>query len=159
MAKTLTTDGKKRLNAVESPDLGVYLLEITHADLLEPLRLVNDNADLDHDGHTWTAIPFNLTPPDDLSQGMPKGRIEVANVGREIMPWLDQSHGGNGAKIAIRFVFRTMPNFVQWEVRDLVLTNVTATTTTISAQIGFEDVLNLSAVAKRYTPTSQPGIF
>ncbi len=159
MAHDYSGTARRRMNQVESQDLGVYLLMIDHADLVEPIRLVNDNADILHNGHTWIALPFTITPPSDISQGQPKGRIEIANVGREIMPWLDQSAGGNGALITMRYIFRQFPDSVEWEITGLLLTDLQATTTHISASIGFEDILNMPAVALRYTPTSQPGIF
>lgn len=141
-----------------SGEAPVYLLEIEHADLATPIRVVNDTQDLVSNGDTYIAFAFRVTLPDDLEGQLPRARLSIDNVGRELVQWLDSSGGGQGATVRIMQVMRDDPDTIEFEIT-LDLVNVSQNVIEVSGELGFEDTLNLSGVPIRYSPDVAPGLF
>ncbi len=157
MAKAYTTHYKERAGAL-SGAAPVYLLEITHSALAQPVRVVNDNQDLVSNGNTYTAIAFRISLPDDLAGQIPRARLSIDNVGRELTQWLDASSGGRGAQVRLMQVMRDTPDVIEYDVT-LDLLNVRQTPLEISGELGFQNVLNLAASAISYRPDNTPALF
>lgn len=136
----------------------LLLLEITHDDLPQPIRVVRDNQNITSNGDDYIAMAFAITLPDDQEQGLPKAQLAVDNIGREMTTWLDASGGGKGAKVRIMQVMRDTPNVIELDMT-LDLTNVSMTSTVISGTLGYQDILNQSAVVPTYRPDTHPGLF
>lgn len=65
----------------------VYLvrLEITHPDLSEPMRLINDKqGHYDESGVEWRGFPFQAVFPEDDEEQIPKAELVVSNVSRDL---------------------------------------------------------------------------
>jgi len=136
----------------------VYLLEITHAQLAQPIRVVNDNSDLTSNGNNFVAMAFRVSLPDDIERQLPRARIAIDNVGRELVQWLEASAGGKGAKVRIMQVMRDAPNVIEADYT-LDLINVRQNAIEVSGELGFEDTLNLPALPVTYRPDNAPGLF
>ena len=150
---------RRELNSVSGRETIQYLLEINHSDLIDPLRVTGYDQDISHGGNIYRAIGLRLTVPDDISQGMPRARVEIDNVGRDLMEWLELSNGGAGTSVTLRAVLPSTPGVVEMEVQGLTLQSISATQTSVSADLTFEDLLGRPAVALRHTPHKTPGIF
>jgi hypothetical protein len=157
MAKSYTTNFKKKVNAT-SGDAPVTLLEITHSLLVTPVRVVNDNQDIVSSGVTFTAFGFSLTLPDDISQQIPRARITLDNVGRELTQWIDASQGGRGAQVRVMQVMRNTPNVLEFDIT-LDLLNVRQNLLQISGELGFDNTLNIAALPMTYRPEVTPELF
>lgn len=155
---TLTPEALKKIQAV-SGELPVLLMIIDHPDLPDPVRMCQSGEDISHQGETYIAIPFEIKPPEDKSQGLGRGQLSVSNVGKPIMSWIEMSQGGFGSTVTLKRVMRDTPDTVQWQLDGLILSNVSADQEKITGQLGWEDLLGLPAVAVRYNPENQPGIF
>lgn len=70
--------------ADSSGDALLYLLTITHADLETPLRFVRDFQNLVSRTHTFTAFPFDVTPPGSGEGGARPASISISAIGQEI---------------------------------------------------------------------------
>ncbi|WP_343590114.1 DUF1833 family protein [Paracidovorax wautersii] len=141
-----------------SPDeRPLVLLELQHALLPEPMRFVNDNADLLSNGHNYEATGFSFTWPDDQDKQTPAAQLAIANGGG-VGAFFERTHGGRGTTIRVLQVMRSAPDFVE---DDLVLDlhNIEVTTANVAGQLGYDDVLNKAAVAYTYRPETTPGIF
>jgi len=158
MPKSYSTNAKKEMNAVNSNDILLLLLEINHSSLPQPIRVVNDNQDVTHLANVYTALAFSVTLPDEQETGLPRAQISIDNIGRELTQWLDISGGGQGATARFMHVLRSAPDIVEWE-STLELFNVVQAATVITGTLGYLDVLNLPAVALTYTPQRFPGLF
>ena len=153
-----STEYHDQINRVSGGSAPVLLVEITHPDLAVPVRLVNDTQDFVHLANTFTALAFMAALPDDLEQGLPRAELRMDNVGKELMQWLEISGGGKGATCRFVQVMRALPDTVEWEATLSVL-GVRATTRVVTATLGYDDVLNLPAVAITYRPDNTPGLF
>jgi hypothetical protein len=157
MAKTYTSNFKRRTGGTSGSEPS-YLLEITHPQLVSPIRVINDNADLISNGNTFQACAFHIQFPDDVSGSMPRVPISIDNIGRELTQWLESSDGGRNAQVRIMQVMRDTPDVIEQECT-LFLLNTNQSMTTISGQLGYENVLDQPALGAMQTPQLQPGIF
>jgi hypothetical protein len=74
----------RNAQADSSGDALLYLLTITHADLEETLRYVRDFQPLISRGNSFTAFPFDVTPPGSGEGGARPASISISAVGQEI---------------------------------------------------------------------------
>lgn len=146
------------INATSAPETPLLLLEITHPDLDEPIRVVNDTQDLICQGKRFVALGFRATLPDDQENQLPRARLSVDNVGRELTKWLEISSGGLGAECRMLLVLRSAPDLIEWDIT-MTLSNVSITPQEVTADLGFEDLLNRPAIPLTYRPDTAPGLF
>lgn len=153
-----STTAKRKLNSVAGAELPVIALEITHPMLASPIRVVNDNAELIHQGNTFVALQFRVSLPEDLEEVLPRATLAVDNVGKELVSWIEASNGGEGAQVRMLQIMRSDPDVVEWEIT-LDLTNMRITTPEVTGELGFENLLDRPAVALTYRSDTQPGLF
>lgn len=139
-------------------DAPLTLLEITHADLTAPVRVVNDTQDCTSGGHLFVGVPFSLTMPDEADGQLSRARLAVDNVGRELVGWIDASAGALGAQCRIMQVLRDAPDVIEWEIT-MDMGGISIDTATVGAALGFDDLLSVPAVTMRYDQTTAPGMF
>lgn len=149
---------KKQLNATSANDPILLLLEIDHPDLASILRVTNNNEDVTHLTNVFTALPFEITPPDDLSQGQPRAQLVVDNVGRVMTQWIEDSGGGDGATVRLIQILHSDPDTIEWEVT-MNLYNVSMDMLRVTGTLAFEDFLNMPGVTVTYRPETAPGLF
>jgi hypothetical protein len=157
MAKNYTTNFKEKTGGTTGEE-PVYLVEITHPQLVTPIRIVNDTQDLVHNGNTFFAVAFRIRFPDDISRSVPQVPISIDNVGREMTQFLEQSAGGKGSQFRIMQVMRDTPNIVEQEYT-LTLAGVRQNMLEISASLSYENFLDIPALAATFTPETAPGLF
>lgn len=157
MAKTYT-DHYKELTGGTSGQEPSFLLEISHPQLAVPIRVTNDTADIVSNGNTFLSCAFRVMFPDDVAMMMPRVPIAIDNIGRELTQWLEASDGGRGATVRIMQVMRDTPNVIEQEYT-LNLLNTKQTMLEVSGQLGYDNFLDVPALAALYTPETAPGIF
>jgi len=148
---------RERVNAT-SGEAPVYLLEIEHADLAAPVRVVNDTEDLVHLGHTFVALRFAVSLPSERDKQTPTVRLGMDNVGRELTSWIEASAGGRGATVRLIQVWRDAPDVVEHEIT-LDMGSVELDHAWVSAVVGFDDLLNRPGLPTVYDPDTAPGVF
>ena len=149
---------KEVANSTGAAEAPLLLLEITHADLSQPIRVVNDNQDLVSNGDTYIAMAFRARLPDDLEQGLPRATLAIDNVGRLLTDWIESSGGGQGAQVRMMQVLRSDPDTIEFDIT-MDLSNVSMNMTEVVGTLGFEDLLNRPGVPLSYRPDTTPGIF
>ncbi len=147
-------DKVSRLDA----EVPVTLLEITHPQLAVPIRIVDDNSDLVSNGETFQAFGFDVVLPDDVANQLPRARLAVDNVGRELTQWIDTSRGGKGAQVRVMEVLRSDPDTVEADFT-LDLLNVAQNALQVTGQLGYENTLARPAIPATYRPETAPGLF
>jgi hypothetical protein len=155
MTKNYTEHFKEETSSGQEPS---YLLEITHSQLAEPIRVTNDNADIISNGSLFISCAFRVMFPDDIASTMPRVPVAIDNVGRELTQWLEASDGGRGAQVRVMQVMRDTPSVIEQEYT-MTLLNVKQNMLEISGQLGYENMLDLPALAMLYTPETAPGIY
>ena len=158
MAKPYSPEYKSTLAQVSAPEAPFIMLEIDHPDLVEPIRIINDTQELTSNGNVYIACPFRCILPDDYENQLPKARLAVDNIGRELMYWIETTAGGNGSTVRFMQIMRSRPDQIEWEIT-MSLYNVQATMQEISAELGFENLFSKPAINIQYRPTNSPGLF
>lgn len=158
MARSYSTQFKSTLNSVSAPEAPLVLLEITHPNLIDAVRVVNDNADLVSNGKQFIGAPFECILPDDMENQLPRAKLAIDNIGRDLVYWLETSGGGEGAKVRFMQVMRSRPNSIEWETT-MNLSNVQITMTKVTADLGFENIFSKPAVRIQYRPDNSAGMF
>ena len=156
--RAYSAEYKSTLAATSAPEAPLVLLELTHPGLTVPIRVVNDSANLTCQGNEYIACAFRCLPPDDLEEQLPKATMEIDNVGRELMYWVETSEGGYGARARFMQVMRSRPDLIEYEAT-LNLSNVRATMETVSAELGYDNIFTRPVVMMRYDPFTAPGVF
>lgn len=136
----------------------MILLEIYHPDLSAPVRVINDTQDLTSNGNLFIACPFRFVLPDDFEGQIPKAKLAVDNVGRDLMYWIETSGGGEGSTVRILQIMRSRPDTIEWEIT-MNLFNVMVTMQEVSADLGYEKLYSKPAILWQYRPDNSPGVF
>ena len=158
MPRSYSAQYKSTLAKVSMEETPLILLEINHPDLDAPIRVVNDTTDITSNGNLFLAFPFNCILPDDYENRLPRARLSISNVGRDLMQWLEISDGGIGATAKFQQVMRSRPDQVEWEIT-MSLFNVTANNQEVSAELGFENLFAKPAISVSYRPETAKGLF
>lgn len=158
MVRAYSAEFKSTLAEVSANEAPLIMLEITHPDLPSPVRVINDMQDLTSNGNLFVACPFRCVLPDDFESQLPKAKLSVDNVGRDLMYWIETTSGGQGSKVRFMQVMRSRPDLIEWSM-DMNLYNVSVTMQTISAELGFENLFSRPAINVQYRPDNSPGVF
>lgn len=144
--------------SVSAPESPLYLLELRHALLAEPVRVVNDAQDVMSNGHNYVAAQFGFVPPDDVDKTTPSASLRIANANGSIGAFFERTHGARGTTMRVLQIMRSNPDFLE---DDLVLDldNIEVGTTMVSGQLGYDDVLNKPGTAYIFRPETAPGLF
>lgn len=158
MARNYSSQYKSTLAKVSAEEAPLVLLEINHPALSTPVRVINDMQDMTSNGNLFIACPFRYVLPDDFENQLPKARLAVDNVSRDLMYWIETSGGGQGSTVKMMQVMRSRPDTIEWSIT-MNLYNVQVTMEEISAELGFDNLFAKPATALQYRPDNSPGIF
>jgi hypothetical protein len=158
MSRNYSNEFKSTLAAVSAPEAPFILLEINHPDLSSPVRVINDMQNLTSNGNLFIGCPFKCVLPDDYEGQLPKARLAINNVGRDLMYWIETSNGGQGSSVRFMQVMRSRPDQIEWEIT-MNLYNVNVTMQEISAELGFENLFSKPAISMQYRPDNSMGLF
>ena len=156
--RNYSSAARENLLATSADEPFLVLLEITHADLAVPVRVVNDTQNLTSNASEFIACPFDITLPDDVNGQVPQAKLEIDNIGRDLTQWLEYSRGGQGAICRIMQVMRSDPNTIEFDMT-LDLTNMVITNETVVGMLGFQNMLNRSGTVPTFTPQTAPGLW
>lgn len=158
MPRDLSAAARQNLNATSADEPLLMLLEITHAQLAEPVRVVNDVQDITVEGNLYQACAFQLSLPEESDGRVPQAQLSIDNVGRELMQWLEASAGGAGSQCRVLQLLRSQPDVIEYDIT-LDMDGIVATQMLVTATLGYVDFLNQQAVAISYRPETAPGVF
>lgn len=161
----LMTEALKEAYAVCPTDIVIFeTIQIDHPDFDQPMRLVNDYADLTatlETGETVTFIrfAFESVGAEVNAQGLPEVVVTVDGASSEIANAMDQLAGSADALTVTLRSFRSddlsapAGRNVPGEVRNISVEDVRVT-----LRIGFGEIANRPFPSELYTPRRFPGL-
>lgn len=155
---TVSTATRKALQKVDDSGGVQALLKIDHASLSAPVRLVNDTRPLTTLGDTFQALPFRVTLPNDKAREMPRARLQMDNVGRELTAELERLPPGAALMATLVVVHRSTPGVVDYQFK-APLSGVRVDMASVSAVMGPDDLMRRPATLRRFDPSTSPGLF
>lgn len=133
------------------------LLTITHEDLAEPLRFVNNVENVVSNGETYIAFPFKVKLPGEKDRTAPSARLEIDNVSREIGQMIRQL----STAPVMQFVIVRIDDFdaIEQVFPPLLLRNARYDNLTVTGELSVGDAMREPFPQRRFTPAEYPGLF
>ena len=145
------------MHAPQAGEAFLILVEITHADLASPIRLVNYLTNVVSDGDTYTAYPFAIEFPEESADAPPAATLTVDNVSREItdaLLGLDTS-----PDVSMKVVLASSPDTVEAGPVFMKLHVMPWTAFAVTGRLGPEGVLDEPYPADTFNPVQWPALF
>lgn len=134
------------------------LLSIEHPALSGPVRIVNDTRSVTSNGVVYAALPFAVSLPNDKSKEVPRARLQMDNVGREITAELERLPPGAALQATLRVVYRATPDTIDYEFTS-PLSGIKVDQLTVTATMGPDDIMRRPATLLRFDPLTAPALF
>ena len=141
----------------ETDEVFLVLVTIDHADLTDPIRVVNNTENITLRGDLYIAYPFNITLPDSREDTPPSARLQIDNVSREIGEAIRTME--SPATVKIEVVRVGSPPFVELSFPEFALRDVNWDALTVSGELRVENFVNEPFPAGIFSPAGFPGLF
>ena len=158
-------------------DTPLYALVIMHPDITDDVYLVTDTVDHQIDGNTHIAVAFQAHEPQSKEGEIRQARLQIDNVGQELMQWIEDSRGGQNATMRIMRIVRpeilTLENYtaegndrvrlandseITWE-QTMGVSVADVNMERVSVRLTGVPFFGRPAVLVRHDPQTSPGIF
>lgn len=157
--RSISANTMRELLAQNSTAVMLMCVTFTHAEMAEPLRIVNNTVPIQFNGYQWTALPFKPTLPEDTEDRVPNIELVVDNVDLTMVELLRSVSSPPGVQID---VVNVQGGTVTREIGplDFSLLSHDIGVDTITLTIGYAiDILNEPAVQDILNPGTAPGLF
>src|SRR5690606_15708294 len=105
----------------------------------------------------YIAMPFEIKKHDDVQGELPRVSLNVSNIGKSLMRWIDSSGGGKNAKITVYLTRRSNP--IEEEKVVFGISTVNVSTKLISFNLVIQNNLIKRAVRWVYDMNHARGLF
>ena len=157
MSRALSQAAKQAVNAQETDEVFLLLLTLDHADLAQPIRVVNNTENVVSRGDTYVAYPFEIALPDEDPESVARVTLRIDNVDRQIVQSLRAIQAP--LSVALEVVMASAPDTVEAGPFNMTLVAAEYDALTITGELAFEDVLNEPFPGASYIPSEYPGLF
>lgn len=153
----VSTTTQAEMFAPEADEGLLALLTINHADLTDPIRVVNNNENITSRGNLFTAFPFEIILPDDNPESAPRARLTIDNVSREIGQAVRQI--SSAATVLIEIVRTDDYDTLEMSFPTLSLRNVRFDALKVTGDVLAADIHLEQYPAYTFNPSTTPGLF
>jgi len=150
---------KAEMFAPETDVVPLELLTITHPELNEPIRVVNNQVDVVSRGNTFRAFPFRASLPKQGGDEEINVKLEIDNVDRQISATLRDLSPDKEPRMILEVVTDEDFDTVEGGPWDFRLQDIRVDKLIVQGTIGFESKLSEPFPAHRFTPALFPGLF
>lgn len=135
----------------------LVLLTITHADLITPIRVVNNTEAVTSNGVEYIAYPFAIKLPESREGVQPHARLTIDNVSREIAQTIRSI--STPPTVNIQVIRIDDLDAVEMELPNFQLRNVEWDILTLSGDLQIDDITREPYPQRSFTPAEYPGLF
>lgn len=154
---TLSAGATVAVNASSTDVAFFFLLTITGAPGLAPIRVVNNDENLLSRGELYQAYPFQLKLPDSVEDNrVPTLSLTIDNVDRLIMDSVRAQT--TPPKVTVEVVTSTNLDFVERAFTGMELRNVSYNALTVTGTLVMADILSVGFPGETYDAVSYPAI-
>lgn len=157
MTRTLSGPAKAALIKRDNDDPFLVLLTVQHDGLLEVLRVVNNNVAITSRGDVFQPFAFAISLPDENKDSIPKAKLEIQNIDRQIIDFLHSV--ATPPMITIEIILASTPNTVEASWSDLYVDDVQYDAQSVQLKLTYESVLDETFTSRRYDPADFPGLY
>ena len=139
----------------------LYALEISHPDITDNIRIISDTQHATIEGNDYVALAFRARMPQDKEHEIRQASIEIDNVGRRMVRWVEAAQGGRGARMRVMEVVVDQSRAAQitWELPALDVGMARLTNEALRVSLVDEGATQAPAVKLRHDPATSPGLF
>ena len=134
----------------------IMLVQITHARLVEPIRLSTDGQDTRHGGKVYQSFPFKVTLPDDKERSLPTAQLVIPNIDLSIVELIRSVD--SPADVRMFLVLDGDTEKIERGPWDLKLQNVTYDIESIRATLSPVSLLSEPLPAYTFNTIDYPGL-
>lgn len=157
MSRTTSTPFKQAVFAGQTDAVFVVLLELSHDDWEDTLRISSDSEGTMHDGESYLFYPFGIVLPDDHEEHVSKARIVIENVSRDIIDEIRSV--SSPPTITMKVVLADSPDTIEAIFPDFMLTEVTYNQLQIEGDLSLETYMDEPFPGDDFLPATFPGMF
>ena len=154
------------VSAILAQQTGVVvlnLLDIEHEDLETPIRIVNNTEDVLSGGNMYTAVGFEVIPPDNR-EGTPRGaRLRIDNTSQWFTPTLRTLQGQFTVTIHVGYTTGNHDpqemDHIEISYLPMQLVGIQADDTTVEGTLSYENLNNQPFPGDTFSPFEFQGLF
>jgi len=143
--------------AEETGDGLLALLTISTNNPAAPIRVVHNKVDVQSQGKSFTAFPFNLILPTNEPDSPSRAQLTIDNVSREIL--LAVREITSAPTVTIQVVRLSDPNEIELSLPPMRMINVRADFAKVTGDLVSEDLQLEPYPAYTFSPAHFPGLF
>lgn len=156
MARTLSSRAIASGNAQQTDEVWLVLLTISHPELPEPIRVVNNNENVTSRGNEFIAFPFDIQLPGEDPDLPAKARLRIDNVDRRVVNTIRSIT--SPPSVTLEVVLASAPNTVEISFEGLVMREVEYDVSAVTGDLVFESIFT-EPITYTMTPSRFPGLF
>lgn len=156
MSRTLSTAAVRELLAQNSGEVFLVLLTLSHPSMTT-LRVVSNTVNITSRGNLYTAFPFEITLPQDLSEELRPVRLSISNVDRRLIDEIRTI--ASPITVTMEIITAGAPNTVEVGPFAFEMASCEYNEQTITATLTYEPVLFSAFPGKTFDPQLFPGLF
>ena len=136
---SLSAVAKAEKNNLNSDGVFVILMELNlPMKDVDPIRVCRNTEDIEWNGHTWQAFPFELGKvSEDKSGSIPSFEIRIDNTSQALTYYVEASNGANNGEVVFYIVNTKALTLTTAEVEEHYrITKLTVTEQWVTATVG-----------------------
>jgi hypothetical protein len=157
MSRNVSSTTRQAFYAEQTGYLFLVLVEISHADLTNPIRLVNNYESIVHNGDTYDAFAFNFTPPVEVDGEIKNAEISFDNVTRQVVEAIRSIT--SPPDVTAKLIRADAPDTVEAGPWEFKLRNVTYQRQEVSGELVPDGPLRLNISTISYSNLTFPGLY
>lgn len=157
MSRSVSSDFREAAYLPQTGEAEIVLLTIDHEDLADPIRVCGNGEDVTSNGEVFTASHFEFLAPDENDNRPPQARLRIQNVDRAIIDEVRTLT--TPPTITAQIVLASSPDTIEAQWPGLELKDVNYDAAWIESGLGFETLLEESAIGHHFQPVGFPGLF
>ncbi len=155
--RVLSTVIRRALFSPDTKEVVLYLLKLSHPNLVTPIRVVNNLTPIVSQGYTWAAFPFEVTLPNEAEDQLPVMTLKIDNTDRQIVTAVRALQGA--PDVSLDIIVASQPDVVEASFVGFKLKNVNYDNLIVEGELRLEEVLSEPFPQHSFTPQWFPGLF
>ena len=142
--------------SAETEDIWLVLLTLTHATLVEPIRVVNNITRIASNGEHFEAFGFDFEFPADASDRPPQARLVIDNVSLELVETIRSI--SSPPLVRMDFIRSSAPDVLELTLQGFSLKDTSWDAQRMSGTLAQEDIVTEGYPADNFSPASFRGL-
>lgn len=157
MSRVISSAARAAINAPQTSEVFLIILEINHADLPSPIRVVNNNEAIISNGDTYLATAFTFDIPAQEDGTISNSRLSIDNVDRAIVQAIRSI--SSPPDISVSVILASDPDTIEAGPWEFKLRNTTYNRQSVSGELVYDSHMRDNCGTIKYTTLNFPGMF